>query len=58
MREKRKREKMKEKRGKNEGEKKDESRLNKVDPEMENIPLREILLKLKVRQIDIKVLLA
>lgn len=28
-------------------ENEDESRLNKVDPEMENIPLREILLKLK-----------
>ncbi|XP_047492969.1 thioredoxin domain-containing protein 15-like isoform X2 [Penaeus chinensis] len=28
-------------------EKEDESKLNKVDPEMENIPLREILLKLK-----------
>lgn len=30
------------------GENEDESELNKVDPEMENIPLREILLKLKV----------
>lgn len=39
-------------------ENEDESKLNKVDPEMENIPLREILLKLKVRQKESKVLLA